>query len=193
MTTLSTFVLYCFILFCDAKKSFENERLNYRKNVIDFKLAWCQTRMRRYDWKNMVGHCLKHVPWDAKPLDGKLQTWASKSYVKKMDIKPAGFFSKIYIQSVSMENVNKNIGGDSWRIDIHGPSNMAATVYDKNNGVYEAVFLAEEPGLYEAEITLDYSLCNGFKDPPLDWFMRGNSKVNNTQNVLTFSQILGTL
>ena len=132
--------------------------------------------MRRYDWKNMIGHCLKQVPWDTKPLDKTLQTRASKSYVKQLDIKPAGFFSKIYIQSVSVKNENKTIGGDSWRVDIRGPSNMVATVYDKNNGVCEAVFLPEEPGLYRAEITLDYSLCKGFKDPPVDWFMRGNEK-----------------
>lgn len=178
MTSLSIITLIYFILCSEAKKSFENERLNYRKNVVDFKLAWCQTRMHRYDWKNVIGHCLKHVPWDAAPLDEKFQTRASKSYVIHMDIKPAGFFSKISIQSVSVENLNKTFGGDAWRVDIRGPSNVAATVYDKNNGLYEAVFLIEEPGLYRAEIVLDYSLCEGFKDPPLDWFIRGNSSEN---------------
>lgn len=151
--------------------------MNYRKNVADFKLTWCQTRMRRYDWKNVIGQCLKHVPWDAISPDKKLQTQALRSYVKQMDIRPAGFFSKIYIQSVSVENVHKTIGGDSWRVDIRGPSNMAATVYDKDNGLYEAVFLPQESGSYWAEIVLDYSLCEGFKDPPLDWFIRGNKIV----------------
>lgn len=173
MTTLFILIFISFITCFDAEKHFKNERLNYRKNVIDFKFAWCQMRMHRYEWKNLIGHCLTQVSWDAKPLDKKLQTRASKSYVKQLDIKPAGFFSKIYIQSVSVKNENKTIGGDSWRVDIRGPSNMAATVYDKNNGVYEAMFLPEEPGLYRAEITLDYSLCKGFKDPPVDWFMRG--------------------
>lgn len=173
MTSLAIVILIYLLMYSDAKKSFEDERLIYRKNVVDFKLAWCQIRMRRYDWKNMIGRCLKHVPWDATSLDEKLQTRASISYVERMDIKPAGFFSKIYIQSVSVENRNKTIGGDSWRVDIRGPSNTVATVYDKNNGLYEAVFLIEEPGLYRAEIVLDYSLCKGFKDPPLDWFIRG--------------------
>lgn len=178
MTSPSVIILIYFILCSDAKKSFENERLNYRKNVVDFKLAWCQSRIRRYDWKNEIGHCLKYVPWDATPLDEKFQTRASKSYVKRMDIKPAGFFSRIYIQSVSVENLNKTFGGDSWRVDIRGPSSIAATVYDKSNGLYEAVFLIEEPGLYRAEIVLDYSLCKGFKDPPIDWFIKGNSSNN---------------
>jgi len=173
MTSVLIVVIVNLILHCGAIKTSEREKMNYRKNVVDFKLNWCKTRLYRYNWKNAIGQCLHHVPWNARPLDEKLQTQARNSYVKQMDIRPAGFFSKIYIQSVSVRHVNKTIGGDSWRVDIRGPSNMAATVYDKNNGVYEAVFLPEEPGPYWAEITLDYSLCEGFKDPPLDWFMRG--------------------
>lgn len=173
MTLLLMIILASLILRSEAKKSLEKEKMNYRKNVVDFKYTWCQIRMYRYDWKNMIGQCLQHVPWNAKPLNEKFQTQALKSYVKQMDIKPAGFFSRIYIQSVSVKNENKTIGGDSWRVDIRGPSNMAATVYDKNNGLYEAVFLPDEPGSYWAEIVLDYSLCESFKDPPLDWFMRG--------------------
>lgn len=180
MTSLAKVTLIYLILYADAEISVEDERLIYRKNVVDFKLAWCQIRMRRYDWKNMIGQCLRQVLWNATPLDEKLQTRASISYVKRMDIKPAGFFSKIYIQSVTVENRNKTIGGDSWRVNIRGPSNMAATVYDINNGLYEAVFLIEEPGFYRAEIVLDYSLCEGFKDPPLDWFIRGNNRRNES-------------
>lgn len=176
MTLLHVMFLGNLILLSDTKLSIETERINYRKNAVDFKLNWCKMRMQRYDWKNTIGQCLKHVPWeDAQPLDESLRTQARKSYVKHMDIRPAGFFSKIYIQSVSAENKNKTIGGDSWRVDIRGPSNMAATVYDKNNGLYEAVFLPDEPGSYWAEIVLDYSLCEGFKDPPLDWFIRGKT------------------
>ena len=151
----------------------ENEKMTYRKNVVNFKLSWCKMRMHRYDWRNVIGRCLQHMKWDAKPLNAKLQTEAHKSYVKEMDIRPAGFFSKIYIQSVSVKNVNKTTGGDSWRVNIRGPSNMAATVYDLTNGLYKAVFLPQEPGKYWAEIILDYTLCEGLKDPPLDWFIRG--------------------
>ncbi|XP_068683602.1 uncharacterized protein [Montipora foliosa] len=156
-----------------AQDDIENEKMTYRKNVVNFKLSWCKMRMHRYDWRNVIGRCLQHMAWDAKPLNAKLQTEAHKSYVKEMDIRPAGFFSKIYIQSVSVKNVNKTTGGDSWRVNIRGPSNMAATVYDLSNGLYKAVFLPQEPGKYWAEIILDYTLCEGLKDPPLDWFIRG--------------------
>lgn len=109
MTSLAIVILMYLLVYSDAKKSFEDERLIYRKNVVDFKLAWCQIRMRRYDWKNMIGRCLKHVPWDATSLDEKLQTRASISYVERMDIKPAGFFSKIYIQSVRWKTEIKQL------------------------------------------------------------------------------------
>ncbi|KAJ7374433.1 hypothetical protein OS493_007539 [Desmophyllum pertusum] len=33
-----------------------------------------------------------------------------------------------------------------------------------------------EPGVYKLLIYLDYSLCDGFKDPPLDWFIKGNAQ-----------------
>lgn len=56
---------------------------------------------------------------------------------------------------------------------------MVVMVYDKNNGVYEVMFLLEEFGLYRVEIILDYLLCKGFKDLLVDWFMRGNKKYND--------------
>jgi hypothetical protein len=30
-----------------------------------------------------------------------------------------------------------------------------------------------EAGLYQIEINLDYTLCDGFKDPPMDWYEKG--------------------
>ena len=30
-----------------------------------------------------------------------------------------------------------------------------------------------EAGLYQIEISLDYTLCDGFKDPPVDWYKKG--------------------
>ncbi|KAJ7369256.1 hypothetical protein OS493_040236 [Desmophyllum pertusum] len=33
-----------------------------------------------------------------------------------------------------------------------------------------------EPGVYQLSIYLDYSLCDGFKDPPRDWFIKGNAQ-----------------
>ena len=173
MRLSSVIILVYVVSRSDAQKNTEDEVMTYRKNVVDFKLSWCRMRMHRYDWKNVIGRCLKFMAWDGKQLNAELQTKAAKSYIKQLDIRPAGFFSKIYIQSVSLRSENKTIGGDAWRVNIRGPVNMAATVFDMNNGVYEAVFLPQEPGKYWVEIILDYSLCEALKDPPLDWFIRG--------------------
>ena len=32
-----------------------------------------------------------------------------------------------------------------------------------------------EPGNYQVMIFLDFSLCDGLKEPPADWFIKGNA------------------
>ena len=46
-------------------------------------------------------------------------------------------------------------------------------VFDLQNGSYEVLFLIQEPGVYSVEIYLDHTLCDGFRDPPSDWFQAG--------------------
>ena len=70
-------------------------------------------------------------------------------------------------------NRTKAFGGDAWRVRVQGPADLVATVSDMENGTYEAKFLPMEPGTYSLQITLDYTLCHGLKNPPPDWFMRG--------------------
>ena len=53
-----------------------------------------------------------------------------------------------------------------------GPTSVA--VIDHNNGTYEALFLITEPGVYKLMIYLDYCLCDGYKNPPRDWFIIGD-------------------
>lgn len=68
----------------------------------------------------------------------------------------------------------KSFGGDAWRVYIkQGPASIAPQVWDLGNGMYEVVFLAMEPGNYSAQITLDFTLCDGLRDPPVDWFIIG--------------------
>lgn len=72
----------------------------------------------------------------------------------------------------------KTIGGDSWRVYIRvGPSSIAPVVFDLNNGLYEVLFLVLEPGSYTAQIWLDYTLCDGFRDPPENWFRKGRKNL----------------
>ena len=104
------------------------------------------------------------------------QTDPNLSFISDMDLQPAWHYSKLFIQSVTTENRTKNFGGDAWRVNIRGTASVAASVYDLNNGTYEVVFLIVEPGTYYAKIYLDYSLCHGLKNPPPDWFRKGQAR-----------------
>ena len=145
------------------------------RRLQDFRHEWLRQRRARVDWKNIIKPCADNMAWGlVKEHWGKTnRSNATTSDIIFKDIRPAGEFSKIFIQSKTSDNRTKLIGGDTWRVYVRGPTSIAATVFDHNNGTYEALFLITEPGLYELMIYLDYSLCDGFKDPPSDWFVIG--------------------
>ena len=156
----------------------------------DFRHQWLRQRRARLDWPSMVKPCVENMAWgQVNDGWGKLnRSSAIASDVTFWDIRPAGEFSRIFIQSKTADNRTKVIGGDTWRVYVRGPSSVAATVFDYNNGTYEALFLILEPGVYQLMIYLDYSLCDGFRDPPRDWFVTGNA-----QGKFQTDGVLGTL
>lgn len=99
-----------------------------------------------------------------------LKTSPEQSKIFNLEIRPAGEFTRFFIQTYTSNNQKKNIGGDAWRIMLIGPSTLSATVFDHNDGTYEALFLILEPGKYHVIATLDYTLCDGMRNPPIDWF-----------------------
>jgi len=161
-----------------AKKSLISRRLQ------DFRHEWLRQRRARVDWKNIIKPCADNMAWGlVKEHWGKTnRSNATTSDIIFQDIRPAGEFSKILIQSKTSDNRTKLIGGDTWRVYVRGPTSVAATVFDHNNGTYEALFLITEPGVYQLMIYLDYSLCDGFKDPPRDWFIIGDVQGANHRN-----------
>lgn len=150
---------------------------NTRDNAIyaDFVSTWCLVKRMRTDWKQVLRPCAERMAWGADEGDWhpRRRTDAAKSYLTRWDIRPAGQFSRFDIQSVTRDNSDKKIGGDSWRVHIRGPSSLSPIVIDHSNGKYQVSFLALEPGKYEVEVVLEYSLCDGYKDPPKDWFIKG--------------------
>lgn len=141
----------------------------------DFIKTWCRLKRMRMDWKHVLRPCVDNMEW-GKNKDfqhSQSRTDAAKSYLILWDIRPAGQFSRFEIQSVTQDNLDKTVGGDSWRVHIRGPSSMSPTVVDHANGKYEVIFLVLEPGNYNIEVILEYSLCDGYKDPPRDWFIKG--------------------
>ena len=140
-----------------------------------FENHWCRMQRARLDWKGILAPCFGNTHWGKVPTQWKDQpvTDAIASFLFKWDINPAGEFSRFFIQSQTAEGKPKLIGGDAWRVHLIGPAYIAPTVIDHRNGSYEVLFLAMEHGVYRAEIMLDYSLCNGLRDPPVDWFIKG--------------------
>lgn len=84
-----------------------------------------------------------------------------------------GIFNKLAIQTRTADGHNKQEGGDTWRVFIRGADRITPFITDLNNGVYETKFIALQPGHYKAEIVLQSTLCEAFKDPPQDWLKRG--------------------
>ena len=159
----------------------KNVKLLLKRYRKDFEINWSRIHQAKLDWKKYLAPCAKYTKWGVS-LAGwknkKSRTCAVNSFISKWDIRPAGKFSRFFIQSKTSSNHTKNIGGDSWRIHIKGASSVSATVFDHNNGSYEVLFLLMEAGLYQIEISLDYTLCDGFKDPPVDWYRKGTYTVH---------------
>eukprot|EP00795_Rhopilema_esculentum_P006160 gene6160-11554_t len=91
-----------------------------------------------------------------------------------MKIMPAGEHSKIQIQTYFRNGEPKNFGGDAIRVTLRGETTTAANVWDLGNGQYEAVVLLMSPGDYIVDVRLDYTMCAGLKDPPMEWFVNAH-------------------
>lgn len=151
---------------------FINPKLEALEDFQIFMKDWCRVRQARSNIESVLGPCKKQIKWTYE--QSGIRTNASTSFVSHWHLKPAGQFSRFFIQAVSSERNLKTAGGDWWRILIHSPvASLRPTVFDLGNGSYEVVFLIVEPGIYHVDITLDYTLCDGFRDPPKDWFILG--------------------
>ena len=137
---------------------------------------WCVERDFRINWRRILEPCKDDTVWNRyKPywIPSNITT-AWRSYVYEKDIRPAGQYSRFFIQSVAQDGTLRRTGGDSWRVHIRGDEYVPVTIMDHKNGVYEVFFMITEPGKYYADVVLDYTLCDGMKDPPVDWFIKGD-------------------
>ena len=146
-----------------------------RSSLEEFRKDWCRLRKITTDWELLSKPCKGNTKFRVNlPGWGLVnRTDPTQSFIPFMDIKPAGEFSRFSIQSQTSSGQPKIVGGDDWRIFIWGPTSLVPTVIDHENGTYEVVFLILEPGTYHASIVLDYSMCDGMKNPPDNWFMLG--------------------
>ncbi|EDO48635.1 predicted protein [Nematostella vectensis] len=140
---------------------------------------WCRIRRQRLDTKWILNVCNSDISWKGHVTGDektKLTTDASKSEISDFQLSPSGEFSRFFISTKTSDGVRKTFGGDSWRIRLLGPAAISPSVFDLGNGSYEVLFLVMEPGVYRVDIFLDYSLCDGYRDPPDNWFVLGNSQ-----------------
>ena len=142
-------------------------------HIDHFQENWCRIRRARVDLDSLLKPCFYNISWNGDSPNRQLQTDAAKSFISFFDIRPAGQFSRFSIQTKTRDGKLKLIGGDSWRILLRGPATVSPTMFDHGNGTYEFLFLVMDPGVYKLDITLDYSLCDGYRDPPKNWFVVG--------------------
>ncbi|XP_032237149.1 uncharacterized protein LOC116618019 [Nematostella vectensis] len=179
--------LFTSIMLISSWNKLENKNLMFKRHFKEqpqtseptqdpFLSDWLRVRRARTDWKQLLGPCSKNLTWSAKIMDKTLRTSGNMSFISSWVLQTAGKFSRFYIQSVTAKGVEQTHGGDSWRVKISGTANVFANVFDLDNGLYEVLFLPMEAGEYTAQVMLDYSLCDGLRDPPPEWFIVGNSQ-----------------
>ncbi|EDO28660.1 predicted protein [Nematostella vectensis] len=176
--------LFTSIMLISSWNKLENKNLMFKRHFKEqpqtseptqdpFLSDWLRVRRARTDWKQLLGPCSKNLTWSAKIMDKTLRTSGNMSFISSWVLQTAGKFSRFYIQSVTAKGVEQTHGGDSWRVKISGTANVFANVFDLDNGLYEVLFLPMEAGEYTAQVMLDYSLCDGLRDPPPEWFIVG--------------------
>lgn len=167
-----------------------------RASIYDeFKVNWCRQRKWRLDWRSLKKPCqdLRYRRLTGKQYQA-FSTSLSLSEIFEVEIRPAGEYSRFFVQSRTHNAQKKTIGGDSWRVYLEGPSYLAGTVFDHNDGTYEVLFLIKEPGVYKINMILDYTLCDGLIDPPIDWFQNAHCSGNLKNSLLSnelFSEMTG--
>ena len=141
----------------------------------DLRYHWLRMHRARTDWRALLKTCSDQMAWGTlKSGWGKVnRSSARTSYISYIDIEPSGQFSRIFIETRTTSGRDKIIGGDFWRVLFTGPASISATVFDHQNGTYEAMALLVDPGNYTIRAYLDYSLCDGLRDPPENWFRIG--------------------
>ena len=144
-----------------------------RRNDLHY--HWLRIHRARTDWRALLKPCSDQMAWGTlKSGWGKVNRSSTRtSYISYMDIQPSGQFSRIFIQTRTASGRDKIIGGDFWQVMFTGPASVSATVFDHQNGTYEAIALLVDPGNYTIRAYLDHSLCDGVKDPPENWFRIG--------------------
>ena len=148
---------------------------NIPQNESEYFLKyWNLQRNMLLDYGKVMEPCKHDMNWKPYYIERTPYLVTSANYSKAtLHLKPAGQYSRLLIEAYSLMNTPKSIGGDSWRVLVKGTASVPVTIIDNMNGSYEASFLILDAGPYFIDLYLEYTLCDGFKDPPLGWFSKG--------------------
>ena len=130
-----------------------------------------------FDWKALMNPCKSAMSWlneSSIEAKDKFGTKANMTKIIYRMINREGQCSTVIVQTYSSNGNPKSIGGDSWRAVLRGKVVHFAFVFDRMDGSYEVHFCPFESGTYSLELTLEFSLCDGVRDPPRGWFEKGD-------------------
>ena len=151
-------------------------KVSSRQQKYSFKEYMCEERKFYMDWETILAPCKEFYIFGTNTIPRALATNASASVVLSKSIRPTGEYSEITIQTYDISGKPKAIGGDEWRVLVHGPSLIEPMVRDLGNGQYQVSFLLLEAGRYKVDLHLQDTLCDSYMDPPSDWFKSGGKR-----------------
>jgi len=124
-------------------------------------------------WKKLLYPCKDKVNYVKREKNMKNITYATKTVITINKVINTENY-KLKLFTFNTEGAKKSVGGDLWLVKIKSTSiSFSIHLTDNMDGSYEGLISIPQSGNYSIHITLQYSLCHGILDPPLDWFKRG--------------------
>lgn len=144
----------------------KNLSLNYEERIM-FDLCTIP------DWKELMKPCESTIRWDQRETDRTKQTSLAFSRIELI-IKPVGYPSSLTIHTRDTLGREKSYGGDSWLITLDGKDyRYWFHLADRRNGSYDGAFVIKQAGRFSLAVYLEFTLCDGLRDPPPYWYREG--------------------
>ncbi|XP_057294249.1 uncharacterized protein LOC130622763 isoform X2 [Hydractinia symbiolongicarpus] len=123
-------------------------------------------------FQELLEPCKDSLSWTSRITDINLKTNLALSKIDTY-FGPAGKTSFVKISTYDNMNRKKRRGGDSWWVTVTESISFHVVMFDNLDGSYTGWFDFVQPGTYDVRIDLKYSLCDGYRDPPVWWFKVG--------------------
>ncbi|XP_057316371.1 uncharacterized protein LOC130657406 [Hydractinia symbiolongicarpus] len=123
-------------------------------------------------WRSILKPCEGKTAWSRRVKDKSKRTNVSLSEFS-LTFNGLSGRAEIVINTYDSNGEKKQAGGDSWMIRVNGAASMYVQMRDNNDGSYHTYFELPEVGTYKVVAILEFSLCDGLRDPPPWWFTNG--------------------